>query len=133
MTKIIRMRRYRYYLPAFIWLMLILILCLLPGGTFEVGSFQSILQLDKLAHMILFGVTVILIAYGSYRKHQKLSWGKLTLITLLTASYGLLIEFFQRSFTTSRSFDWYDFLADLIGAILGALIFQLIGKRFIKP
>ena len=43
-----------------------------------------------------------------------------------------LIELIQQYFLLLRTGDLYDFLSDIIGAIIGVIIFLLIEKVFIK-
>ena len=53
-------------------------------------------------------------------------------IALAASLYGLMIEVIQKYFTANRSFELLDVAADTIGALMGALIFRFIGKRFLK-
>jgi VanZ family protein len=46
--------------------------------------------------------------------------------------YGGIIELIQQYVLLLRTGDLYDFLSDIIGAIIGVIIFLLIEKVFIK-
>lgn len=128
----ISMRMIRYYLPAMGWIILILFLCTMPTPAIPKTSMFDLLQLDKIVHFFLFGGTVILLAYGYYRHRNGISGWMLLGIALAASLYGLMIEFIQKYFTANRSFELLDVAADTIGALMGALIFRFIGKRFLK-
>ncbi|WP_168208680.1 VanZ family protein [Chitinophaga sp. XS-30] len=126
------MRMIRYYLPAMGWIILILFLCTMPGSSLPSSSLFDQLHVDKIVHFFLFGGTVILLAYGYYRQRQGISGWALLAIALVAGLYGLIIEFIQKYFTVNRSFEIMDVAADTAGALMGALIFQVIGKRVLK-
>lgn len=128
----ISMRMIRYYLPAMGWLVLILFLCTMPGSEIPKISWLDKLHADKVVHFILFGGTVILLAYGYFKQKGQISGRMLFSIALVVTLYGLAIEFIQKYLVVNRSFDMLDVVADGAGAIMGALIFRLIGKRFLK-
>lgn len=128
----IGMRMIRYYLPAMGWIILILFLCTMPGSSLPKASLFDKLHVDKIVHFFLFGGTVILLAYGYYRQRGHISGKALLGIALVTGLYGLAIEFIQKYFTANRSFEIMDVVADTLGALMGAVIFRFIGKRFLK-
>lgn len=126
------MRMVRYYLPAMGWIILILFLCTLPGSAIPKASIFDMLHMDKVVHFVLFGSTVVLLAYGYYRQKGVVSKRALLLLVLAATLYGLAIEFIQKYLVANRSFDLYDLLADGVGAATGALVFWWIGRRFLK-
>ncbi|WP_343305055.1 VanZ family protein [Chitinophaga niabensis] len=126
------MRTILYYLPAMGWIVLILFLCTLPGSSIPKISILDKLHIDKVVHFVLFGGTVILLAYGYYKQNNGLSDLGLLSLVLVVTLYGLAIEFIQKYLVANRSFDMMDVLADGTGAAMGALIFRWIGKRFLK-
>ncbi|MBV7441066.1 VanZ family protein [Weeksellaceae bacterium TAE3-ERU29] len=73
--------------------------------------------IDKVVHAGIFTVLVILY-YLSYKP-------KFIYIILLVAVIGILIEIFQKVLPTGRSFEWLDWLFDLLGGILGLLIINI--------
>ena len=115
-----------------------MILCGLPGSYFpKVRTFWEWLGPDKLVHTLMFATFAFSIAFG-YRKEfcerENLYRIKLQLITLLIAvSYGALTEILQAHFFRGRYGSVYDFLADVIGCVLGVFIFKIIfRKKMIK-
>lgn len=126
------MRMIRYYIPAIMWIILILILCTLPGSALPHVSLFDKLHIDKVVHFFLFGGTVILLAYGLHRQQKHVNIPALVGLAVAATLYGLAIEFIQKYFIPNRSFELMDVVADGAGAVVGALIFGLIGKRFLK-
>ncbi|WP_157986433.1 VanZ family protein [Chitinophaga alhagiae] len=126
------MRMIRYYLPALAWIILILFLCTMPASAVPKSGLFDLLHMDKIVHFFLFGGTVLLLAYGYYRQKGRISAAALLCLALVVSLYGLGIEFIQKYFTANRSFEIWDVVADAAGALCGALIFGLIGKRFLK-
>ena len=78
----------------------------------EVAILDSLMQVDKLIHFLMFFLTTscFSLIYGD--KH------KIILISSLVF-YGLFLELMQMQFFIFRSFEWFDWLADSIGVIVG--------------
>ena len=78
----------------------------------EVATLDSLMQVDKLIHFLMFFLTTswFSLTYGD--KH------KIILISSLVF-YGLFLELMQMQFFIFRSFEWFDWLADSIGVIVG--------------
>jgi VanZ family protein len=114
------------------WIVLILFLCTMPGSSIPRISILDKLHIDKVVHFVLFGGTVILLAYGYYKQNKGLSNMGLSGIVIVVTLYGLAIEYIQKYLVANRSFDMMDVLADGTGAAMGALIFRWVGKRFLK-
>ncbi len=102
------------WLPVFIYCFLIFYLSSRPG----IGTSH-----DKTAHFIVYGVLGFLFA-RAFRIHlYKMRW--VLLFAFLSASlYGASDELHQY-FVPGRQCDVYDWLADTIGAFLGAFLYVL--------
>jgi len=59
------------------------------------------------------------------KKYLLLSKKSLLATFLLTTLYGLFDEIHQL-FIPGRAFDWYDFVADVIGGFLGIVLVKII-------
>lgn len=87
------------------------------------------LQIDKLAHFILYGVTALIFL-------RVLRWNldrKLCMFFsfLLSSLFGLIIEILQ-SFTSYRSFELADILANTAGAavfVIGSGFYNAIAQK----
>lgn len=74
----------------------------------------------------MFGGIVLLLCLGIFLQKKHIPASAIFLIVLLSASYGLGIEFIQKYWAVQRSFDMYDVLADTLGAIAGVAAFKII-------
>jgi VanZ family protein len=83
---------------------------------------------DKFVHFVCYLALSFVFMYN---------FGRVTLKTIFISLffsiiYGGIIELIQQYFLLLRTGDLYDFLSDIIGAIIGVIIFLLIEKVFIK-
>lgn len=103
----------------------VLILMLMPATELPDTSKFS----DKLIHAVIFSILSFLL-YGTFRgDHIRYGW-KILIIFGFSVVYGGLIEYTQRY--TGRNSDWYDFLADLIGALITIFMAILLRKSIEK-
>ena len=115
-----------------------MILCGLPGSYFpNVRNFWEWLGPDKLVHLLMFAILAFSIIFGyrdEYCQREKPYRVKLQLITLaISTLYGAITEMMQAYIFQGRFGSAYDFLADVIGCVLGILIFKIIfRKKMIK-
>jgi VanZ family protein len=112
----------RYQLPVFIWAILI----------FWLSSLKTlphvetpIISADKLAHMGVFFVFCWFSRRALFFQNSSILLKRWSLVGafLLTCLYGYLDEVHQL-FVPGRSYDYYDMLADAIGALLFVLLFR---------
>ena len=122
---------WRYNRAAFLWAILILVLCGLPGSNFQKLSFLELLLPDKIVHLILFGIQSYLLIIGFIRRDRfpGLRANAIRLGVLLSISYGALVEVLQTTVFIGRSGDIRDALANSIGAFIGLYFFSKFGKR----
>ncbi|MEC5148131.1 VanZ family protein [Chitinophaga sp. 212800010-3] len=124
------MKSLKYYLPAILWIIMILVLCTLPGKDIPSNSFFQAVHFDKIVHFGMFGGVVLFLALGIYWLKHRISSTTLFILVLCSACYGLAIEFIQKYWAIGRSFDMYDVLADTLGAIAGVWVFKLTRYLF---
>jgi VanZ family protein len=110
------------YWKALIWAFFILIACGVNGSSIPKVSID--IELDKIAHFILFLVQAILI-YIPQKKN--LAWA-----ILISVMYGVLLEFLQMTVFINRSFDYADMLADAIGAVMSYPLLMIWERYQIK-
>ena len=109
----------------------ILILTGLPGSLLP--SVKPIIGLDKVVHILMYATFAFLCLWG-YRKqfidngseYRKRAIG---LAVVISIAYGGLTEIIQEALVPGRTGDWFDFLADGIGTVLGATVFYLFFHR----
>ena len=110
----------KYYGPAILWALFVLIMCAVPFG--DIGESSLFFPgFDKLVHCGLFFVLSVLFCFGIFRKWITRSIRIEIAInnTIVLISYGALIEVLQSKIFTWRSGDWNDLLADTIGGCMG--------------
>jgi VanZ family protein len=123
----------KYNIPAFVWSVIILIILALPGDELpELSFWQFIPFFDKWVHFGLFFILSVLLDFGFSRQtnYKLLRSASLIAAGLFSSLYAGLTELLQ-NFIFLRTADILDFLADIIGCILGALFLKLM-KRIIK-
>lgn len=107
---------------AILWTALIFFACFIPGN--EVPKVK-IFQLDKLVHIVLFAGCSCLWTLGLFRSEKKIAGG--IWIFLLCLALGVLVELIQSSrWVDGRSGDFWDVIADGVGALLGLWIARLL-------
>ena len=115
------MERTVKFIPALIWLVIITMLSTGPGVPLpEV----KLITTDKLAHAAAYAVLCWLILRTSDKPGLIQSlWA-----VLFCTGYGTLMEWVQGTFYPNRFFEYYDMLANAVGAILAGTIYFLIKK-----
>jgi VanZ family protein len=114
-----------YFLLALLWTCLVTVLSLITISS-DVGRTIKIENKDKFVHFVFYFVFVIL--WFQFVKSYKLT-NKTKLIVLFSAiGYGILMEICQGLFTTTRTADILDVLANSLGATVGLIIFLLLNK-----
>lgn len=68
---------------------------------------------DKVVHFIFYFVFV----YFWAKSLKNIRFNYTVIILVLALLLGITIEFLQENFTINRTFDWYDILANSLGAI----------------
>jgi VanZ family protein len=107
-----------FFLLAILWTLAVTFLSL---ATFEdVSSNIKVPFKDKLVHFTFYMMFVIL--WSLFFKKRKYN----NKILFAAIGYGIAMEIFQKLFTTTRSADILDVIANSTGAIVGLLIITKI-------
>ncbi|PCJ26805.1 MAG: hypothetical protein COA97_05280 [Flavobacteriales bacterium] len=124
-----RMQNLKSFVPAILWLLIILVLSGYPGNHLPK---LPVWQFDKLIHSIIYAILSICMAIAFNKQYvttnNRLQIG--IIIVLICVFYGGLMEILQNSIFINRSGNWYDFIANTIGAIIGVLIYPLVANFF---
>ena len=104
-------------------------------GIFALSTFlalpiqvEGVSHLDKWEHTFAYFMLSFSFLFG-YKKSGRLT-SKISISVLLIASiYGLTLEFTQYQFFAYRFFEWADAVANVLGAVLGYLLFLAVKGR----
>ncbi|MEQ1553423.1 MAG: VanZ family protein [Ferruginibacter sp.] len=115
------------FLPGIAWFFLVLVLICIPGSQFPKGNnWIDKFFVDKWVHAVLFGTLAYLImlpiAKSALNKKSKLHF--FIKISLAVSIWGLATEYIQKYFIPFRSFDWWDWAADALGALAAYVIIK---------
>ncbi|MCL6523571.1 MAG: VanZ family protein [Thermoflavifilum sp.] len=115
------MKHWKYYLPAWLWTCVILLLTLLPSQALPENTvLNHIPQFDKLVHACFFGMFVLLWSAANFLRYGSAYRHKVFMLILIGIILGVLIEFLQKDVSfIHRDFEIGDMIADAIGACLG--------------
>lgn len=116
----------RAHVPAILWTLFIASSCLLPASAFRQFTFDSLFEIDKVVHLVLYFVFVVLWAISfpeQFSKRQKIILGAISI------SYGVLIEVLQSVMALGRAYDIDDIIANTIGCILGLLSISFVRRK----
>lgn len=122
------MKRFLCYMPAVVVAIAIALLSLWENPQLPLVDQHS----DKFWHTLMYiGLAFMLL--GGMLWHRSARW-KYVLLSWVGASlYGGLMEVLQAYCTRTRSGDWYDFAADMVGAAIGVaaawILYALCTKR----
>ncbi len=131
----------RPYAPAIAWGIFIFVLSVWPGKDFPQLDWGDLLSVDKLVHITFYALLTGLILRGyaqikesklkiregdfqfltAENRRKTLRFGIITAISC--TAYGWLLEWIQENFCQDRLFDWFDGLANTIGAFAALSVF----------
>lgn len=117
---------------AVAWSILIGIACLLEGSSIPQVPMIAIPFKDKIAHFVFYFVFSFLWFFYLDRSKKGRSDIKNAILVFIVASLmGGTVEILQLKFTTSRSAEWTDMIANCSGSFI-SLVFCLSIKQFRK-
>ena len=105
--------------------LVIWVLCLAPLPETPLDNVRLI---DKWTHLVMFGSLTAVIWWEYLRRHRTLNPARLFLLAFLApVVMGGLVELAQAHCTGGRrSGEWFDFLADSLGVVLGTCVGVLL-------
>ncbi len=130
MNCVLDKRFLKYHLPIILYLILIFILSSVPGDNLPELGFELN---DKLIHLgvYFFAYLLFYLSFSNFRKESLISGNPLVFSLIFTNLYAILDELHQ-ALVPNRSAEFFDFVADFIGSLLG-LLFILVLLNYIKP
>ncbi len=117
--------------PGLAWALFLLILSGVPGNYIpHVITFREWMHPDKIVHLLVYGIFVWLLIRG-FRKQSAFNRLKkhASVISLIIGIvFGLMTEVMQAYIFTGRSGSIYDWFADILGCLLGWLVYLIFFK-----
>lgn len=116
--------RNKYLWASLFWTILITVSCLLSAETVNKVSWINIPNKDKIAHFIFYFIFTLL-WYKHFRVLNKSRAKARVRVFLFAIVWGLLLEVLQGLFTTQRSAELFDMVANALGSATAVLLLWL--------
>lgn len=123
----------RHLSPGISWALLILILCSSPKSELPSTTLWDFLSFDKLAHASVFCLLVHLLIVGFKKQYNSfyLRYHARFWAFIIGFTYGIALELIQMFFSTDRSAELMDLIANALGCVTGIGLFRIIyGREF---
>ncbi|MGB5726017.1 MAG: VanZ family protein, partial [Thiogranum sp.] len=86
---------------------------------------------DKVFHAAVYALLGLLLLAAQPRKAQGYSWRQVGISVLIASLYGLSDEIHQY-FIPGRSSEVLDWVADSLGALIGALLLAWLSRKIVS-
>lgn len=118
---------WRFNLFTIVWAAIIFLLILMPGQ--QMPDLGDLFSFDKLAHLGVFCVLSFLMIIGFTKQYtfQRLNGSPIKYALIVSVSYATILELAQ-GLIPARDLNFYDLLFNILGVLVGYLLFQLIYK-----
>ena len=84
---------------------------------------EDIVGIDKLAHLLMFLLTMIWFVNVTSKPY----WN---VVGCLLVLYALILEWMQMQFFPARSFEWLDWFADFLGVVVSISLWRFLTNKF---
>ena len=117
-----------HILPTLVWVSVIFYLCSAPASTFPHLPLLEAIHFDKVVHAGMHFVLAFLLSgwFKNQKQFTGLQKNAFLYAVLICAFYGGTMELLQKYIFTSRSAEWGDEAANIVGALLGIWAFKVI-------
>ena len=120
--------RIKYYIPALLWALIVLIIIAIPGSYIpKTSGFWELFSPDKIVHLGMFAPLSYLITRAVFRAHNRLKLA-FSIASLIGIVYAIFTELLQYYVVSGRNGNIYDAIADIIGVVLGLLLYGWVRK-----
>lgn len=113
----------KFYLPAFIWAIIILYLSATATPQIEINFL--LFDPDKINHFAAYALLSVLMSWGIWKTEKVFKRKVLLIVLVISSTYGVLMEIMQYLFFPNRYFDYGDMLANILGSIIGIIIIRI--------
>lgn len=112
---------------AVLYSILILVLSLVNLNEVKIVKLEAS---DKIYHFVCYAFMSFLWSYFTKSTLKALKNRAIFVLIFSISVFGIIIEVLQLKLTDYRAFDWWDILANFVGAVFGIIIFKLFQKIF---
>ncbi len=120
----------KYLLPVILWSLVILWLISIPGSNIPQTPLLKIPHFDKLVHFGIFAVFAFLLSYGLIKQASVICQNHTYTISLLVGViYSAGTEILQYCCIPGRFGEFWDFMANAAGCLVGIIAFKY-GKKY---
>lgn len=119
--------QYIRFVLLFIYVGCIVALSLLPPQ--DLPHIELFYGADKIIHLSMYLIFSLLACWAlkADKNSARILW-----IILITAGWGIFMEFMQLEMHAGRSFSWYDEMANAIGVLTGISFYLLSTNKSAK-
>lgn len=118
------LKKYRFTILFISWMMLVTSLSLFSLKGLHTSTIK-IPHFDKIVHFTFYFFTTIFGSLSVKEINSKITLDKASnYMVVFAVIYGMIIEVLQYSFTENRQGDFFDFLANSLGAFIGWMIIK---------
>jgi len=110
-----------------IWTCVVLFLSLSSGENLPHSSWLEFPHIDKVVHFVMYFVFALVLIHDSQHYSKiRLNHGQIILISvLIVIGWGGFLEILQRIPSIHRDSDFFDFLANTVGAVVASLLYRI--------
>jgi len=121
---------FKKFIPGIAWFIVVCFLLFLPGHDLPNINWLDQINFDKVVHMSMFGLLVILFSWPFNKSGIPIKKKKkyFIIIALLFCIWGYCSELIQKYWAIGRDYEVLDWVADSLGAIAGYVFSR---KKFI--
>ena len=114
-----------YFWFAISWTLFIVIMCLISSANIPK---IEISEADKYVHALIH-ILFTFLWFMSFLKFKIPLNKSIFYAFVFSVSFGLLIEILQKTLTTTRQFDVFDIISNILGTVLSYIIVLICAKK----
>jgi VanZ family protein len=124
-------KKARFFLPAFIWGVIIFLIISLPTSALPATDKLHIPHFDKIVHFTMYAVlgAFMLLGFGKYKRVTSITNKHIMISLALGVFYGIVTEYLQHCCFADRHGNIYDALANGFGTVFGVFMIVILNKN----
>jgi len=128
------MKYVKSYWKSILCIIFIFSLSALPHNDIPRTKLDDVPEFDKFVHFCMYlAVTYLLLFDNRFQSHNEFLKRNALIVSIsFSIVYGGLLEATQSFVTTSRAFNIYDFLANVVGIIAAIILYPVFSAILLK-